>query len=200
MAKVKIPLTLTLSEAHFQKICDQVEGEGEDAQKFALYTQEAMEALAKGAMLLSPEVAARLSDIDPQLGDPDALVEAIERGMGVHEGQMVARWDIDPSLYESIRQRAEINGVTVEQLVQEGMDQAVALGWLWDLEARGRTWFFDREQYAQLCKLMEEKEVTVDMLLSRLAVPDLPQEPAAEGEKSELGQTEEQDELAFLEK
>jgi hypothetical protein len=200
VAKVKIPLTLTLSEQHFQNVVDQVEGEGEDAQKFALFAQEAMEAIARGALLLPAETAKRLSDLDEQLGDPDALVEAVERGMGVHEGQMVARWEIDPALFESIRERAEINGVTPEILIQEGMNQAVALGWLYDVEAKGRTWFFDREQYAALCQLLGEEEVTVASLLKKLTPEALPGEIAAPAESPELDTAkEDQDELAFAE-
>lgn len=198
MAKVKCPLTITLTEQAFKKIIDQVEGEGEDAQKFALFTQEAMEAIGKGAMLLPSDTAARLSDIDESLNDPEAIVNAVEKGMGVHQGLMVAHWEIDPALHEPLRQRADVQGMTVDRLVQEMMDNAVAMGWFFDLEARVNTWFFEREKWARLQVLMGEDNPTVDSLLSRLEpepveVVEATKLPAAE---SELGQDQEVMEFA----
>lgn len=192
--KIKIPITLSLTEGAYNKILEQVDGEGEDAQKVAAFSNEVIGALAKGALLLPEGIVDRLTDIDDSLMEPDAIVEACERGLGVKDGSMVARWKIDPALFEEIRQRSEVLGVTVETAVQEMMDQAVSLGWFWDLEARVKTIFLTRKQDDTLRKIadslrdvkLQGSEVNSDMLMEMISM--------LEPGKSELGQ---EDELAF---
>jgi hypothetical protein len=174
MNQVKIPLTIELSEAAYKRILEQVEGEGEDAQKISMFANEVFDGISRGAMLLSPATAERLCDIDERMADSDALIEAVERGLGVSEGAMVGRWKIDPSLHEEMRQRADVQGMTVDQMIQEMMDQAMALGWFWDLESRCSTFFLNREQYAQLSEVAGEPfstDVLMRWLGPKIEVP-----------------------------
>jgi hypothetical protein len=207
--QVKIPLTLEMSEAAYLKIVDQVEGDGDDAQKLAAFVNEALDSISKGAMLLSPDTAERLCNIDERLVDDHAIIHAVERGLGVSDGAMVARWKIDPSLHESIRQRAEVQGMTPEGLVQEMMDQAVALGWFWDLEARVKYLFLTREQNQELLKIFEVEEITSDVIMQVAALfgkdlkgnEEAPAAPAPASDSTNPGDTEgketEETELMF---
>jgi hypothetical protein len=187
---VKIPVTIELDEEQLDKILSFVEGEASDAHKVEAYANEVLSAMSTGAALLSSDVIERIRNIDPELTDPDALVEAAERGVGQVDGLMSVPWKVDPALYPEIKNRAEVTGVTPATLVQEMMDQATAMGWFWDLQATTRVLFLSHEQADEICrKLGKETLQSTDIvaLVESIAVPAKNAEsPNSDAESIEL--------------
>jgi hypothetical protein len=188
---IRVPVTLNLTENEYEQIVKAVEGEAPESHKVAAFANEVLSSMAAGAMLFPAKALSQLRDINPDLDSPDAIIDAVERGEGVVNGEMVIRWPTDPALMEPLQQQAMSIGVPVEQLLKDMMDNAIAMGWFFDFSTSTRTFFFTHEEAAEIEEIVGQvvgrKGINAaDILASvRLLLEVAPDHPDPESEKDE---------------
>lgn len=168
MAKIQIPITLELNERSIALISSNVEGDAAPANKVEAFVTEVLAAIVKGAMIMPADAVDKLRDIDPDLDNPEAIIEAVEKITGQSQGEYVITWPVDPALTEPLKQRAEMNGCTVQQLIKNMMDEAVAQGWFYDLAAKLRVVFLSEEETEEVATLLGTSDFTSQDILAAL--------------------------------
>jgi len=185
---VKVPVTVELKdESQLGRIVEMVDGDAPPANKVDAFVNEMVRQVIDGGMILPPSVVDRLLEISPDMEDSDRLVEAVEMGTGMNGGDMIIRWPIDPALTQPLKDRAETNGVSVQQLIRDTMDQFVALGYFYDVGVDMKTVFLSREDEKIAAEILGNKDFTsADIMdaLRKIALPaPYPDEDQGDGKK-----------------
>lgn len=166
---IKIPVTIELKdEVQLGKILEMVDGDAPPANKVDAFVNEVISQISAGAMILPAEAVDRLLDIDPDMDDAEKIIEAVESSSGVSGGEMVIRWPIDPALTQPLRDRAEVQGVSVQQLIRDTMDQFAALGYFYDIAVDMKIVFLNREDEKEAAQILGVKDFTSADIMDRL--------------------------------
>lgn len=159
VTSVRVPVTIEVDSTGYDKIVALIPGEEPGATKFQDFMNQLCADFVGGGLMLSPEDMLRIHDYKADAG-PDDLIQAIAESSGMEEGQMIAKWAVDPSYWEPLRLAAETQGITVEDLVQNLMNYAINGGWFFDLSPMPKQVLMTQEDFADLEKIMDKKEFT----------------------------------------
>lgn len=119
-------IDLELSQAHIETLLAMVAPGAEaltDAQKIGGVALGLLRYQAGGGLMLRPKELERIAEstgLDPTCGED--LLDAISKSTGMAEGKYVLKINVDPVWMEYFKQPAEIQGRTVEDVIQEVMD------------------------------------------------------------------------------
>jgi len=109
--------------------------------------------LAKGGVMLEPDVVKAISKhLKNQNWSGGDLLPLVERGVGMQGDNFIATWKIDPTYEPMLRELAENQGRTVNELVQELMDWAAGQGWFYQWEPEPKALRFTPEDYQMLAE------------------------------------------------
>ena len=146
---------IELSEKQTKNIIDKVGAIGmTDAQVIEGVAIAALEDIADGGILLSGSEGKQLRSI---LGDVDsnqAIVDAVEAGVGRKDGGPQFFWRVDPTEEPYYRQQAEIQGISFENFSQAVVDWGVANGWAGALSPGTAVIFITQADLNEVSKIL----------------------------------------------
>lgn len=164
MAKAKFSATeslirteISLSETRIERLCKAVGPDMPVAETITGIAIHALEAIADGGIMLTPADVDLMSQSigQPVLGVEDIL-PLVESGAGMRGGHHRYWVDFDPVDYPVLAQRAEFQGVSVEEICQRVMD-----------EVRDNGWFFEVNPSTQRVLMTKEDKTELEGLLGK---------------------------------
>ena len=156
---VAVPITVTIPKDAYDKILAMIPGDSQPGQKIAAACDGLIADIAEGGLMLPGDHVERITAV-LEGADPDGIVKAVEASAGMDEGQVVIRWRVDPSFVGPIQEKADVQGLTLDQVIQNMMDTATAAGWFYDFNPMPRSVFMTQEDDAVLTELLGKPEFT----------------------------------------
>jgi hypothetical protein len=126
-----INVDLQLQEEAIVRIAASVEGDDSPPRKVGRVAMGLLEALASGGVMLTPLQVQRVQDAAGKELDAEDISCLAEVGSGRKDGQCSFTLNIEPAYLDLLRPVADFQGVTIEQVLQNAMDQAWDNGWLY---------------------------------------------------------------------
>lgn len=125
-------IDITLPVLQSRAVIELAPDEESDSRSVAAVSMGLMLDLVEGGIMLSPETAGRLREAFGRTPCQDEIVEQAERGLGRIAGKLSMVVTVDPAYEDLLRQSAEFNGCSIEQLIQNSWSTAWDSGWLYE--------------------------------------------------------------------
>lgn len=181
-------IDVALTEKQAAYLDSQVSTGDSTARKLSGIATGALQDLADGGMMLSPDAMKQVHGI-MGAADQEAIVSGLETAKSMDKGRMVGKWFVDPTYAPAIEEMAQSQGLSVSEVIQNAMDYAASQGWLYSLPADTATVFFSREQFSLLRNLLDRVHITGQDIaeyvraLTTPAPKPTPREPALAGKE-----------------
>jgi hypothetical protein len=120
---VRFNLQVDLDQEQIPVLTGLVAGDQNDTQKLVTLVSSLLKDTWGGGLMLSPEEMARITEatgLDPESGED--LIPLLSEAAGRSEGKLSFRVSVDPVYEEYYREPAEMQGRTVQELIQEIVD------------------------------------------------------------------------------
>lgn len=167
-SRMKVPITVELSESTLAAIGNIVEGEAPLAHKLEAYAIELIHQMASGAMILDSDALDRIRDANPEIEGPDDIVAACEAVGGVDSGEYVIRFPRDPALTANLVERADTNGITVQQLIRDVVSECLSRGYFFDIGQNSKIVFFSYPEAAAVNEILSTEDFCSTDVISGL--------------------------------
>jgi len=131
--RVEVPVTLALDKSAYEKILARIPGEAWPAQKIAAVCDGLLADISDGGLMLSGEDMRKICEAIPG-ASVESIIEAVEGHAGVEDGQIVVKWNVDPAYSEPLANMAQVQGLTVNEVVQNLMDHYIQFAYDWSPE------------------------------------------------------------------
>lgn len=125
-----IQIDATLAEEQIERLAAAVPEELSVVAKLSGIATGLLRDLADGAIMLDSQTSRHVLGL---IGSIEELVPSLERANHMHQGRIVAEWLLDPIWLPALEEMATMQGVTVQDLVQNAMDYAMDQGWLYQI-------------------------------------------------------------------
>lgn len=121
-----------LREDRVSRIDEAIRGDMPTVEKVAGVASDLLNKLADGGMMLSPQ---DVEKIHTAIGDftPDALIAAVDKTAHRRGGAVVAEWVVDPSWVGPLEEISKQQGSSLQALIQDMMNTAVANQWFYSI-------------------------------------------------------------------
>jgi hypothetical protein len=147
-------ILVNVNQAAVNNIVPEGTAPAEAAQRVGEYASWAMDELSQGGLLLSADSIARMEESVGQLQTPEDVVKAVETGQRRREGQVVVEWVVDPTYLPNLEEIAQSSGRSVQQLMQDVMDTAMAKGWLYEWNPEPVPLMFSEEDLLEVGEII----------------------------------------------
>lgn len=156
---VAVPITVTIPKDAYDKILAMIPGEDQPGQKIAGVVDGLIADIAEGGLMLPGDHVERITAVLEE-ADPDGIVKAVEASAGMDEGQVVVRWRVDPSFVGPLKEMADVQGLTLDQVIQNMMDMASSAGWFYNFNPMPRHVFMSEQDDAVLAEMVGIRDFT----------------------------------------
>lgn len=168
MQKIRIPITIELSDKTLNTIGEIVEGNAPLAHKLETYTNELVHQMAGGAVILDSDAMDRIRDAGDDMETADDIVAACQSVRGFDSGEYVIRFPKDPALTANMQERAATNGITVQQLIRDIVSMCISNGWFFDLNSNAKTVFFSYPEAHAVDEILETTDFNAGEVIEGL--------------------------------
>lgn len=182
MEAVQVPVTVSLDESSYHKLLGLIPGDLPPAKKIEGFANGLVEDICQGGLMLSGDDVSRIREVSPNAG-PEEIISAVGDSGGMEDGQIKVPFYLDPTLLGPLKDIAEMQGFSVQEVVQNMMDHAIEQGWFYALEPQPKCLFLEQDDYHQLAKVMGKGSPTGADLMEWLKQNGLAEETVADVNK-----------------
>lgn len=165
---------IALTEQEAERITSAIKTDGGMATKLGSVATWLLKELARGGYMLEAKVVRQIKAL---IGDMGKLLDAVEASVGMKGGSKIGYWEIQPALLPLVQELAGMQGRTVDALVQDAIDYAIAQGFIFYSPTNiPKTIFFSAKEYDELSRILGTKSPTSSDIISALASKGTAQE------------------------